>query len=202
MASPMGMSPGDFYFIVKLIGTVIESFGHGPRSAVSEYSTFAAEFDLISTYLDGLPSEQNLGSTSQSNAKLRRLWGTTKSECLAFVVKYSSLATVEGTPVSNYIESGSNGGVRAAWTWFRKQSQPILNKVQWPLLARDDANALQQKLVLVAQSATLDMGISNQSLQKRNFQHVQMMLNQVLMQNERMSEEASSRLRSLSDDIG
>jgi hypothetical protein len=143
-----GLSAGDFYFIVKFIASVVESFRDIPQGAAQQYAAFSDELKLISGYLDRLPSEKN---------ELTVLWTEYKTQCFDFVTKYSSLTISDGQVIARKRGQSPYDLLRD----LRRQTQQVIDTVRWPLDARKDAIELQQKVVRIVQYASLDVGLQN-----------------------------------------
>jgi len=146
--SNFGLSPGDFYFVVILIGNVVAAFRDNPQGAVQQYSAFSAELELVSTYLDGTPVEET---------ELVALWKETKTLFVNFVTKYASL---DPTIIPQ------REGIWD-WLWLSRQTDKALNTVKWSLDGHQEATKLQQKVVRIVHFASVDLGLQNRTSLRR-----------------------------------
>ena len=147
MAS-FGLSPGDFYFVVTLVGRVVASFRDDPQGAVQQYSAFSTELELVSTYLEDFPIEET---------KLVALWKETKVQCVNFATKYASLDTTI-IPEREKIWD---------WLWLCRQTDKAFNTVRWSLDGRQEATELQRKVVHIVHLASVDLGLQNRASLRR-----------------------------------
>lgn len=159
-----GYSASDFYLLVQLVGSVIESFGNGPRGATQQYSNLKAEIGLISKQLDELPEKGSSFAT---------LWESTKAQCADFVIKYSNLAPADSKVAVDK---------EAKWKWLLAQGEKIFAKVKWPLKAREEAMELQRNVLHLIQIATLDVSSRHYKVDQQNYETLEALLQQVLQQ--------------------
>ncbi len=173
-----GLSPGDFYFVVTLVGSVVQSFRNGPQGASQQYSAFSAELKLVSKYLDKLPATET---------ELVTLWKRTKAQCVDFTNKYALLD--EKARVEN--------GERQPWDWLCRQTLVVFDKVRWPLDGRKDAAELQQNVTRIVQIASMNLGLENQSSLGR----LEESLRQVLDGHVEFCKELDEKLGYIQDDV-
>jgi hypothetical protein len=147
MAS-FGLSPGDFYFVVMLVGRVVGSFRDDSQGAVQQYSTFSAELELVSEYLKGSPVAET---------GLVELWKETKVQCINFVAKYASLDTRIVPPREKIWD----------WLWLHHQTDKAFNTVRWSLDGRQEATELQRKVVRIVHLASMDLSLQNRASLRR-----------------------------------
>jgi hypothetical protein len=147
MAS-FGLSPGNFYFVVTLIGRVVASFRDDSQGAVQQYSAFSAELKLVSTYLDRYPIEET---------DLVALWKETKAQCVNFATKYASLDTTNAPEREKIWD----------WLWVRRHTDKAFNTVRWSLDGRQEAMELQQKVVRMVHLASVDLSLENRASLRR-----------------------------------
>ena len=140
----IGLSPGDFYFVITLVGKVVASFRDNPQGAVQQYSAFSTEIQIISSYFEDISNEET---------ELVTLWKETKAQCVHFATKYASLDT-EDIPEREKIWD---------WLWMYWKTNKAINTVRWSLDGRQEAAELQQKVARIIHLASLNLIIENQT---------------------------------------
>jgi hypothetical protein len=146
--SGFGVSPGDFYFVVTLIGKVVAAFRDNSQGALQQYSAFSAELELVSRYLDSSPVEET---------ELVALWKETKTQCVDFATEYASL---DPTIIPQREKIWD-------WLWLSRQTDRAFNTVKWSLDGRQEATELQQKVVRIVHLASVDLGLQNRTSLRR-----------------------------------
>jgi hypothetical protein len=157
-----GYSTGDFYFLVQLLSSLRESFGSGPLGAASQYSAFAAKFELIHRQLDNLP---------EKDPSFLALWNTAKVQCTDFLLKYSGLVPTDTRILGNK---------ETTWKWLCNRGSKILAKVQWPLAARKEFMALELNVLNIVNIATLSLSSGSYKENQRIHETLESLRHQVL----------------------
>jgi hypothetical protein len=136
----VGLSPGDFYFVVTLIGRVVASFRGGPQGAAQQYSAFSAELRAVSNYLD---------HPSVNEPDLVALWEDAKLHCEKFTQKYAIL------------DPKANLDGESKWKWLRRQAESAFTTVRWSEGGHQEALELQRKVGSIVHLTSLKIQQQN-----------------------------------------